>query len=96
MFDITYLNKIGSTKQRYYTCDPDAGTYFVSMSDLSEEQKQYIVEKFDLDIDEEEFVEPSGYITRYVVEAPCGFYDTEGHIFYDLCNYLHSEGFIEK
>lgn len=95
MFDRAYLNKIGYSMQRYYSLDPDEGSYFVSMSYLTDEQKQYIGKNFDLDIDEELFIEYNGYTTRYVVDAPCGYYDSEGHIFGDLCKYLHSEGFIE-
>ena len=50
MFDRAYLNKIGCKMQKYYTCEPDEGTYFVAMSYLTDEQRQYIVEKFDRDI----------------------------------------------
>jgi hypothetical protein len=95
MFDRAYLNKIGCKMQKYYTCEPDEGTYFVAMSYLTDEQRQYIVEKFDRDIEDEYFIEANGYTTRYCVEVPCGFYDSEGYMFGDLCEYLDKEGFVE-
>ncbi len=75
--------------EKYYLLDPDQGTYFVYMSDLTDAQFQYIKDNID-DTIEEEIEEDEGYITKYSVEVAC----YKSNQFDDLITYLKKEGFV--
>ena len=76
---------------RYYGLDPDEGSYFVYMSDLNEEQKEYILTNIypDYDLTEDDDDDKT---YKYTIDAPCC---TENSIFSNLIKYLEKEGFIE-
>ena len=76
----------------FYKIDPDEGSYFVSISDLTEDQKEYIAKNvfvvYDLTViwDEEDEED-----CKYCIDAciPNGIYSR-------LIEYLNSEGYKIK
>lgn len=81
--------------EKYYEIDPDEGSYFVSISDLTEEQKEYIARnifvEYDLtDIKDDDDIHDNGRTYKYYIDAcvPNG-------IFSNLVKYLKKEGYKE-
>lgn len=82
--------------KKYYEIDPDEGSYFVSISNLTEEQKEYIARnifvKYDLtDIKDDDDTYDNGRTYKYYIDAPCCY---ENNIFNKLIEYLKKEGYI--
>ncbi len=74
--------------KKYYQLDPDEGSYFVYISDLSKKQKYYILTNIypyddDISEDDEEY--------KYQIDAPC----CNSDIFNNLIEFLKKEGFKE-
>ena len=79
----------------YYYTDPDEASYFVCISDLNEEQKEYINTVIDLDVDvDEEGDSIENVPTKYHVDAPLYNKRNETYPFDDLLEYLNKQGFI--
>ena len=82
--------------KQYYYIDPDEASYFVSISELNEEQREYINTIIDLDVDvEEEGDSNENFPTKYYVDAPLRRNkEKETYPFDDVLEYLNKEGFI--
>lgn len=76
----------------FYKIEPDECSYFVSISDLTEYQKEYIVKNVFIYPDLKDIMEDEDEDDcKYYIDA-CfvnGIYDS-------LINYLNSEGYILK
>ena len=83
--------------KQYYHIDPDEASYFVSISNLNEEQKEYITTIIDLDVDDEEEGDSNDeFPTKYYVDAPlrrCNK-EKETYPFDDVLEFLNKQGFI--
>lgn len=83
--------------KRYYHTDPDEASYFVFISDLNEEQKQFIESSIDEYLefnehnDDEDMVE---YPTKYFMDVSVRCIDGKCS-FDDLIGYLKKEGFVD-
>ena len=75
---------------RYYTVDPDEGSYFVYISNLTQEQQKYIQKNIypEYDIEEDDDDDKT---YKYTIDAPC----YNSNIFDNLIEYLKKEGFFE-
>ena len=80
-------------ENEYYELDPDEGSYFVSISNLTEEQKEYIARyvfvEYDLtDIRDDDEEYENGRTYKYYIDAClCN------GVFNRLTKYLRDEGY---
>ncbi len=80
---------------KYYELDPDGGTIFVSISDLTEEQKEYIAKnifielEYDMDdIQNDDDTYDNGRTYKYFIDA-----GAPNGVFNGLTQYLRDEGY---
>ena len=81
--------------KQYYHIDPDEASYFVSISNLNEKQKEYITTIIDLDVDDDEDSHPK-FPTKYSVDAPlrrCNK-EKETYPFDEVLEYLNKQKFV--
>ena len=80
--------------EKYYELDPDEGSYFVYISNLTEEQKRYISKNIFIYDNINEIEETDDEIFdnnrtfKYLIDA-----DVSNGIFEGLINYLKIEGY---
>ena len=80
--------------EKYYEIDPDEGSYFVYISNLTEEQKRYISKNIFIYDNINEIEETDDEIFdnnrtfKYLIDA-----DVSNGIFEGLINYLKIEGY---
>ena len=80
-------------ENKYYEIDPDDGSYFVSISNLTEEQKEYIAKNvfivYDLtDIHDDDNEYENGRTYKYIIDA-----GVPNGVFSRLTIYLRDEGY---
>lgn len=73
---------------KYYSIEPDEGSYFVYISNLSKEQILYITKNIYPDYDIEEDNDDENY--KYTIDAPCCYSNS---IFTNLISYLNNENY---
>ena len=74
--------------ERYFLLDPDQGSWFLYISNLTETQQAYIRQIFDF-LDEED-KEEEGRKFKFFADVPGDYYGDE---FRKIINYLLAEGF---
>ena len=73
---------------KYFLLDPDQGSWFLYISDLTETQQTYIRQIFEFLEEEEE--EEEGYKFKFFADVPGDYYGNE---FSNIMKYLQKEGF---